>query len=71
MTLDEIRRSDKLLLTCADIGEALGIDPQGIRVWAHQQPDKLGFPVMRYGKNGCQVRIPRMGFLKFIDGQKG
>lgn len=70
MTLDEIRRSDKLLLTCADIGEALGIDPQGIRVWAQQAPDKLGFPVMRYGKNGCQVRIPRMAFLHFLEGRQ-
>lgn len=70
MTLDEIRRSDKLLLTCADIGEALGIDPQGIRVWAQQQPDKLGFPVMRYGKHGCQVRIPRMAFLRFMEGRQ-
>lgn len=70
MTLDEIRRSDKLLLTCADIGEALGIDPQGIRVWAQQAPDKLGFPVMRYGKHGSQVRIPRIAFLRFIEGRQ-
>lgn len=69
MTLDEIKQSNKPLLTCADIGEALGIDPQGIRVWAQQQPDKLGFPVMRYGRRGSQIRIPRLGFLRFIEGR--
>lgn len=66
MTLEQIKSSDKVLLTCADVAEALGVDPQGIRVWAHVNPQALGFPVMTYGKNGRQVRIPRVSFLKFM-----
>lgn len=66
MTLNEIKASDKVMLTPADVAEALGVDPHGIRVMAHDQPEKLGFPVMICGRNGRAVRIPRVAFLKYL-----
>ena len=66
MTLNEIKASDKVMLTPADVAEALGVDAQGIRVMAHEQPERLGFPVVVCGRNGRAVRIPRVAFLKFL-----
>lgn len=66
MTLDEIKASDKPLLTPREVAEALGVDQQGLRVWAHQRPDELGFPVMITGERGRTVRFPRIPFLKFM-----
>lgn len=66
MTLNEIKASDKVMLTPADVAEALGVDAQGIRVMAHEQPERLGFPVVVCGRNGRAVRIPRLAFLKFL-----
>ena len=66
MTLDEIKASDKVMLTPADVAEALGVDAQGIRVMAHEQPERLGFPVVVCGRNGRAVRIPRIAFLRYI-----
>lgn len=66
MTLDEIKASDKVMLTPADVAEALGVDAQGIRVMAHEQPERLGFPVVVFGRNGRVVRIPRIAFLKYL-----
>ena len=67
MTLDEIRKSDKVMLTPADVAEVMGTDPQSIRVWARQTPWRLGFPV---SVMGSRVKIPRTGFLNFIDGKE-
>lgn len=66
MTLDEIKSSTKVMLTPADVAEALGVDAQGIRVMAHEQPERLGFPVTVCGRNGRAVRIPRVAFLKYL-----
>ena len=66
MTLNEIKTSDKVMLTPADVAEALGVDAQGIRVMAHEQPERLGFQVVICGRNGRAVRIPRLAFLKFL-----
>lgn len=66
MTINEIKASDKVMLTPADVAEALGVDAQGIRVMAHEQPERLGFPVVVCGRNGRAVRIPRVAFLRYI-----
>lgn len=66
MTIEELKVSGKPLLTCQEVGEILGVDPHGIRIWARANPSALGFPVMRYGKHGEQIRIPRVSFLKFL-----
>lgn len=66
MTLNEIKSSDKVMLTPADVAEVLGVDAHGIRVMAHEQPERLGFQVVICGRNGRAVRIPRLAFLKFL-----
>lgn len=66
MTIEEIKASDKVLLTAAEVAEVLGVDPQGIRIMAHEQPERLGFPVTVVGREGRGVRIPRIPFLRFM-----
>ena len=69
MTLDEIKASDKVLLTAADVAEVLGVDAQGIRVQAHENPAALGFPIMITGRNGRSVRIPKLAFIRWVEGK--
>ena len=66
MTLTEIRDSKALFLTAAEVAPVLGCDPQSIRVQAHADPRKLGFPTIVVGR---RVYIPRQGFIAFIEGR--
>ena len=68
MTLDEIRASDKAVLTCEDVAKALHVAPQKLRVQARQRPQTLPFPVMVIG---ARVHIPREPFLAVFGGGKG
>lgn len=65
MTLQEIRSSDKVMLIPADICGVLGCAQYSINVQAQEDPRKLGFPVSVIG---TRVRIPRVAFLKWIEG---
>ena len=66
MTLDEIKVSDKTMLTPADIAPVLGADAQDIRIMAKLHPERLGFPVCVIG---TRVKVPRVGFLKWMEGE--
>lgn len=66
MTLDEIKASDKLMLTPADIAPVLGADPQDIRIQAKLNPGRLGFPVTVIK---TRTKIPRLGFLNWLEGR--
>ncbi len=66
MTLDEIRASDKTMLTPADIAPVLGADAQDIRITAKLFPERLGFNVCVIGS---RVKVPRVGFLKWMEGE--
>lgn len=63
MTPDEIRASDKLWLTAADVAPVIGVDPQGIRITARKNPDWLGFAVVCVKS---RVKIPRAAFVEFM-----
>ena len=63
MTLDDLKRIDREFLTPAQVAEVLGCDPQGIRVWARQRPEGLGFPVCLVGS---RIKIPKVPFLRFM-----
>ena len=65
MTLDDLKRVDREYLTPVQVAEMLGCDPHGIRVWAHQRPEGLGFPVCVIGS---RVKIPRRKFLEWMGG---
>lgn len=67
MTLDDIKAIDREFLTPAQVAEVLGCDPQGIRVWARQRPEGLGFPVCLVGS---RIKIPRRAFVAWMDGKK-
>lgn len=65
MNINDLRCSDKLFLVPTDIAPILGCDPHKIRVTAKSRPELLGFPVSVIG---TRVKIPRVPFLRFIDG---
>ena len=66
MTLEEIKASDRAVLSAVDIAAILETDPQSIRVMAHDKPDALGFPVIICGDKGRRVKIPRIQFLRYL-----
>lgn len=61
MTLEEIRKSDKVFLLPKDIAPVLGSNEQSIRDSARL--GELGFPVTFVGN---RTKIPRIPFLKYI-----
>ena len=63
MTIKEMRQSDAVFLTPADVAPVIGCDPNWIRRAAHDAPELLGFPVCVIG---TRTRIPRKPFLAFI-----
>ena len=63
MTLEEIKASDKLYLTPAEVAEVVGADPAKIRETAHRDPRLLGFHVT---VTGSRVKIWRKPFLEYI-----
>lgn len=67
MTLDEIKASDKSVLTPAEVAEVLGCDAQDVRVAARQRPDLLGFNVAVIG---TRVKVPRLAFIRWMEGQQ-
>ena len=60
MTLEEIKGSDKPVLTPAEIAPVLGVNPHSIRL---ADPADLGFPVTKVGN---RTLIPRKPFLAFM-----
>ena len=67
MTLEQIRKTDKLFLTPTDVCEVIGCGAYAINVQAHQDAKKLGFPVCVIG---TRVRIPTEGFLNWMKGKE-
>ena len=67
MTLEQIKHSEKDMLTCADIAEVLGFNAYMIHIQAQQRPEMLGFPVVCKGN---RVKIPRLPFIQFVEGSK-
>jgi hypothetical protein len=66
MTLDEIKASDKSVLTPAEVAEVLGCDAQDVRIQARLSPEKLGFPVIIIKS---RTKIPRIPFLRYMGEQ--
>lgn len=66
MTLDEIKASDKSVLTPAEVAEVLGCDAQDVRIQARTAPERLGFPVIIIKS---RTKIPRIPFLRYMGEQ--
>jgi hypothetical protein len=63
MTIKEIQAADRPYLTPDDVAGVLECDPHAIRLAARDNPEQLGFPVMRVGR---RTKIPRIPFLRFM-----
>lgn len=61
MPIEELLKTDKLLLTPEEASVALDASPQTIRMAAHD--GTLGFPVSIMGS---RVKIPRIPLLRFL-----
>jgi len=64
--LEQLAHIEKEFLTVTEVAEVLGCDPQTIRVQAHRDRFKLGFPIIILG---CRIKIPRVAFIKFCMGE--
>lgn len=65
MTLDEVRKSDKEVLTPQDIAPILRVNPYSINVKA-----KDGTLEFKAYFSGNRVKIPRIPFLKYMEAQE-
>lgn len=69
MTLDEIRKSNKEMLTPADIAPLLGVDKYSISVQVKEDKqngkNSFPFPTIRIG---TRTKIPRRAFIKAMEG---
>lgn len=61
---NEIKSSNKLFLTAAEIAPVLEVDAHSVRGQARDRPDMLGFPVVVYGS---RVKVPRLPFVQFVE----
>jgi hypothetical protein len=70
LTLDEIRKSNKEMLTPADIAPLLGVDKYSISVQVKEDKqngrNSFPFPTIRIG---TRTKIPRRAFLKAMEGE--
>ena len=66
MTLAEIKEMTSETIAPAVASRVLGCDPQWIRIVAREHPQRLGFPVVVLGS---RVKIPRVGFIRFMEGE--
>lgn len=66
MTIEDIKKMDKEILTPGDIAPVLGCDPNRIRWQAKQDIKQLGFPA---SKLGSRIKIPRQAFINWFEGK--
>lgn len=63
MTLEDMIRSEKPFVTPKDVADVLHCSAQIIRIQARDNPEALGFPVIRIGS---RTKIPRKAFIQFM-----
>ena len=63
MTLEDMIRSEKPFVTPQDVADVLQCSAQIIRIQARDNPEALGFPVIRIGN---RTKIPRKAFIQFM-----
>lgn len=66
MTIEEMKRSTKTILTPKDVSEVLSCHPYSINQQAKADPSRLGFPVIL---TGTRVRIPKDAFIRYFEGR--
>lgn len=68
LTLSDIEALDTDMLTCAQVGPVVGVNPYNLHGQAIEMPERLGFPCMVCGN---QVRFPRLAFVRWMKGTMG
>lgn len=63
MTIQELQQSEKVYVNAEDVAGLLNVNPHYIRLQAHADKTKLGFPVIVTGR---RVRIPRVPLLQML-----
>lgn len=66
MTIEDIKRMDKAMLTPGDVAPLLGCDPNVIRRQATEDIRQLGFSA---AKIGTRIKIPRLAFIEWYEGK--
>lgn len=71
--LEALKAMACITITPVQAAAALGCTPQYIRIVARNDPKKLGFPVLLYGKptrhnpHGSRIKIYRVPFIRFVE----
>lgn len=65
MTIEDIKKMDKEILTPDDIAPLLKCDPNLIRYRAKEDIKQLGFSAARIG---TRVKIPKQAFIIWYEG---
>ena len=63
MTLEDMIRSEKPFITPQDVADVLQCSAQIIRIQARDNPEALGFPVIRIG---ARTKIPTKACIQFM-----
>lgn len=66
MTIQDLKKLKKEVLTPCDVAPILGCDPNVIRFQARQDIKQLGFPA---AKIGTRIKIPRRAFINWFEGK--
>ena len=66
MTIQDLKKMKKEILTPCDVASVLGCDPGVIRLQAGQNIKQLGFPA---SKIGTRIKIPRRAFIDWFEGR--
>ena len=67
MTIEDIKKLDKDILTPCDVAPVLNCDPNIIRYQASKDIKQLGFPA---AKIGTRIKIPKQAFIDWYTGRK-
>ncbi len=65
MTIEDIKKMTKEILTPVEVAQILQCDAELIRFQARKDISSLGFPV---SVMGSRIKIPRRAFIKWIEG---
>ena len=66
MTLEDVRGMAEDVLTPAIVADVIGCSGFTLGRMAHEEPEKIPFPVLCIGRN---TYIPRSGFINWMDGK--
>ena len=67
LTLEDIRRMDKDVLTPEEASGPLGCTGHLLGVMCHEEPEKIQFPFQCIGN---RTIIPREGFVNWMEGKR-